>query len=214
MPILLYCISKHDVHTSDSLSGVAGDPVVRVEIGELAAFSSNNADSGIWLKSPLRDSALEFHRVIGEIFKSAAVIPFRFPTIFGGEDELRQHLKERADEYNSALEKFANDVQMEVRIANHRPEVSAQSGTNYLRQKQSALRANEEFAGEIERILFPLAKDWRKRTSKEGIRAFALIARGNVKAFEDAMRQISIPDRLQVRVSGPWPVSEFLGFRL
>src|SRR6202030_3424888 len=112
MAILLYCISKCDVQASNSLTGVAGDPVVRSEIGPLATFTSRNSDSTVWLRSELKASALEFHRVLSEVFKSAAIIPFRFPTIFESEELLAEHLQERSSEYKALLEKFSDMVQM------------------------------------------------------------------------------------------------------
>src|SRR4029077_4561917 len=45
MAILLYCIAKRDVQVRTSLTGIAGDPVVRAETGPLATFTSHNADS-------------------------------------------------------------------------------------------------------------------------------------------------------------------------
>src|ERR1700731_3105783 len=98
MAILLYCIAKCDVQVSNSLTGVAGDPVVRTEIGPLTTFTSHNTDSAVWLRPELKASALEFHRVLSEVFKSAAIIPFRFPTVFENEEQLAEHLRERSSE--------------------------------------------------------------------------------------------------------------------
>src|SRR3954451_348268 len=60
--ILLYCIAKGDAPATDSLTGVAGHPVLRVELGSIAAFTSTNTDNSNCLRPQLQTSALEFYR--------------------------------------------------------------------------------------------------------------------------------------------------------
>ena len=179
MAILLYCIAKRDVQVSNSLTGVAGDPVVRSEIGPLATFTSHNADSAVWLGAELLASAIEFHRVLSEVFKSAAIIPFRFPTIFESVELLAEHLQERASEYNATLEKFSDMVQMEIRLTYPGLGTASGSGTEYLKERQTLMRAIERFESDLYAILSSLVKGWRQRASKNGIRAFALVDRGS-----------------------------------
>jgi hypothetical protein len=210
MAILLYCIAKHDVQVRTSLTGVAGDPVVRVETGPLATFTSRNADSAVWLRSELRASALEFHRVLSEVFKSAAIIPFRFPTIFESEEQLAEHLQERSSEYNGLLEKFTDMVQMEIRLTHPGLGTPSGSGTEYLKERQTLMRAIERFESGVHAVLSSLVKDWRQRASKDGVRAFALVGRDRVLEFRNIMRNAPVPDGFNVRITGPWPVSEFV----
>jgi Gas vesicle synthesis protein GvpL/GvpF len=210
MAILLYCIAKCDVQAGNSLTGVAGDPVVRAEIGPLATFTSQNSDSAVWLRSKLRASALEFHRVLSEVFKSAAIIPFRFPTIFESEELLAEHLQERSNEYKALLEKFRDRVQMEIRLTSPGIGASSGSGTQYLKERQTTVRAIERFESDVHAFLSSLVKDWRQRASKDGIRAFALIDRDRGAEFRKMMLAASVPNGFNVRISGPWPVSEFM----
>jgi len=210
MAILLYCIAKCDVPLSKSLIGVAGGPVVRAEIGPLATFTSRNADSAVWLRAELRTSALEFHRVLSEVFKSAAIIPFRFPTIFNSEELLAEHLRERSSEYNALLEKFSYMVQMEISLTYPGLGIPSGSGTEYLKERQTTAHAIESFESDLRVLLSNLARDWRQRASKNGIRAFALVDRDRVAEFRNIMLNASVPKRLNIRISGPWPVSEFI----
>jgi hypothetical protein len=210
MPILLYCVSRPNPSLKELPTGVAGSPVLRAVMDSLVAIISRNPDSATWLRASLRSSAVEFHRVITEVFRSAAVVPFRFPTIFENEEQLQQHLHERSGEYNVVLAKFADCAQMEIRVnyANHA--TSIESGAEYLRERQKAHRAAEDFGAELQRDLSSLSTDWRQRASKSGIRAFAVVDRGRVLEFEAKMRGTLVPCGLNVRVSGPWPVSEFI----
>jgi hypothetical protein len=68
----------------------------------------------------------------------------------------------------------------------------------------------EESVDELRATVSPVCQDWRERPSKEGIRAFALIDRRRVPDFRSLMLKTSIPHDIVVRVSGPWPVSEFI----
>jgi hypothetical protein len=210
MAILLYCIAKGDAPTTDSLTGVAGDPVVRVELGSLAAFTSSNTDKSNWLRPQLEASALEFHRVLSEIFKSTAIIPFRFPTIFDNEEQFSERLQERASDYNALLDKFRELMQMEIRVTNPNLKGPSESGTQYLKQRQTATAMIDNVMAELRATLSALLRDWRQRPSRDGIRAFALIDRNHVADFRNKMRSTPVPRELSVRVSGPWPVSEFI----
>lgn len=210
MAILLYCIAKGDAPATGPLPGVAGDPIVRVELGSLAAFTSNNDDKSNWLRPPLQTSAVEFHRVLSEVFKSRAIIPFRFPTVFDNEDHLVQRLQERASEYMELLDKFRDLVQMEIRVTNRDLKKPAKSGTQYLKLRQTATAMIDEFAAELRASLSALLQDWRQRPSKDGIRAFALIDRNSVADLRNKLRNTPVPPDLIVRASGPWPVSEFI----
>src|SRR5579872_2481017 len=138
MAILLYCIAQVDAPISSPLTGVAGDPIVRVEMRNLAAFTSSNTDKSNWLRPQLQTSALEFHRVLSEVFKSTAIIPFRFPTIFDNEEQLSERLQERSSEYTALLGKFRDLVQMEIRITSPDLKKPAESGTQYLKLRQTA----------------------------------------------------------------------------
>jgi hypothetical protein len=212
MAILLYCVAKGDVPDVELLTGVAGDPVVRVELAGLAMFTSSNTDKSHWLRPQLQTSALEFHRVLSEVFKSTAIIPFRFPTIFDDEEQLSERMRERASEYAALLDKFRELAQMEIRITNPDLTKPTESGTQYLKLRQTSTSLIDEFTAGLGATLSKLSQDWRQQASREGIRAFVLIRRDQVADFRNVMRDTPVPCELSVRVSGPWPVSEFSEF--
>jgi len=208
MPILLYCLSQPTTLPGDTMTGVGGSPVFRAELTGLSIFTSSAEDSSVWLRRDLRQSAVEFHRVLAAVFKKAAVIPFRFPTIFETQDELTKHVQGRSREYKSLLEKFAGMVQMEIRISRQEPANTRSSGAAYLKGRRNAIASSEQFGDELKSALAPL--DCRQRATRDGVRQFLLVERARVSEFELAARKLAVPDGISVRVSGPWPVSEFL----
>ena len=195
-------------------AGVAGLPVSTLEYSGLGVFYSENVTSDIWLRAPLRTSAEEFHRVQRELFSKVPIIPFRFPTILESEDKLRVHLDQRADEYKNLLLRFATSAQMDVFLT-HTSALSAHpSGASYLRERQERNHAMEQFASELRKHAEPLVKDWRQRTVSNGLRCFALLERKHVQEFNEKMKMLAVPSALGARVSGPWPVAEFLDFEI
>ncbi|HKW18669.1 MAG TPA: GvpL/GvpF family gas vesicle protein [Terriglobales bacterium] len=210
MPILLYCISRWPALVGEAIVGVSGRPVAPRQSGELAAFISRAPEAGAWLQKPLRTAAVEFHRVCNGVFTEMAIIPFRFPTIFETEEDLEQHLNQHADEYHAVLAKFRDAIQMEIHIAATNSDADSKSGTNYLKMRQESTRIVDRFSDEVRETLAPVITGWRQRRARDGIRVFALLERNSRAKFETAMRASSVPGGITVRVTGPWPVSEFL----
>lgn len=210
MAILLYCIAERAASISDSITGVSHSRVFRRGFADVEAFISEDADSGVWLKAELRTAALQFHRVQSEIFRSATILPVRFPTIFQDEEEFLRHLHERSAEYAELLNRFAGMAQMEVRIQIMNSQGSKGSGTEYLLRRQTGMRTAEETRQRLKTLLSSIATDWRDSRFKDGFRAFVLVERVQIENLRNALRNASLPEGIAVRVSGPWPVSEFL----
>jgi Gas vesicle synthesis protein GvpL/GvpF len=209
MPILLYCVSNRTPSAFHSLTGAAGLQVMCVEAHKLTAFISS-ASEPVWLQQPLRIVAVDFHRVCNEIFKSVAIIPFRFPTTFETNEELNKHMERRSDEYSSWLEKFRDAVQMDLQISSTDLGTSAESGKAYLKGRKNLANAAEHVSCELKQKLSSVVTNWRERPFRDGLRTFALVRREVVPKFQEAMRTISLAPGIKVRVSGPWPVSEFI----
>jgi gas vesicle protein GvpL/GvpF len=211
MAVLLYCVANPSA-SLNSQTGVAGSPVSTLEHSGLGIFYSENATADPWLRAPLRTSAEEFHRVQRELFSRGAIVPFRFPTILESENKLREHLGQRADEYKNLLQRFATSVQMDVFLTHATALSTNPSGAAYLRERQERNRALEQFAAKLRTHAEPLAKDWRQRSVSNGLRCFALLERKQVEEFNEKMKTLAVPSALNARISGPWPVAEFLDF--
>lgn len=208
MPLLLYCVAEAGIeHITQT--GVAGLPVERMESCVISAFYSQSSTADAWLKMPIKDAAHEFHAVQQKIFNSSAIVPFRFPTIFENEDSLGQHLNEHAKEYKKLLQRFATCVQIDI-LLSQPAAPAAESGTQFLRDRQSRARLLERAAEHFHAAVLPAIKDWRQRSASNGFRCFALLERKRAEEFNERIKAASLPDGITARVSGPWPVAEFL----
>jgi hypothetical protein len=210
MPILLYCLTKADAAADVASIGVSDLPVFFWTFPQFDLFASRAPDPAIWLKRELRASALEFHHVLRRIFETTAIVPFRFPTIFETEKQVEEHMQQRSSEYVGLLDRFADSVQMEIRISSDAPSRPAQSGTEYLNVRKRSIQEAERLAADMRQKLEPLSNEWRQRVARNELRAFVLIPRNKTERFEKAAGAIAVPQGLQARVSGPWPVGEFI----
>lgn len=212
MSILVYCMAEQSAWHNVG-SGVAGRPVLHCTQGGVDALFSQNTSAESWTGASLKQSAREFHNVLHRAFATHAIVPFRFPTLMQDEDELAAHLRDNAAEYVVQLKKFEHSTQMDVSI--HEPEpVSPHplpaSGADYLRARQRRSDVLEGIAKQIQELAAETATSWRDRPASNALKLFALVHRDSVDAFRERLKRLSVPQRLNVRVSGPWPVTEFL----
>jgi hypothetical protein len=206
--ILAYCIVA-DPQLSLPVTGVSQKPVREIVYQDLRCFFSQ------FERAPERftkENALEFHATVQFVFRRAAVIPFRFPTVIKSEADLHQFLAEKSGTYTTALAKLRNVVQMELRIVSEQSGDSAKkpSGKQYMAERLKKKQALEQAAKAARSAAGGLAREWRQRETQEGLRCYALVARDDITPFQDAMKSLSAGAELQVMISGPWPATEFI----
>jgi gas vesicle protein GvpL/GvpF len=211
MPLLAYCITEARSELAIPAAGVGSMPVKAVIAGPLQCFVSHFESGSIEGKTTIRESALEFHRTVQELFRQVAVVPFRFPTILGDENEISAFLAEHSSEYENALLRLRDAVQMEIRIEER--EVAsppAASGTEYLRQRLSSHKNIAETALRFQHASEEWVREWRQRETPSGLRCYALLTREHLESFLTSMKEIPVAPGQTARVTGPWPATEFL----
>jgi hypothetical protein len=219
MAMLAYCVTEAAGRLNVPGSCFASRQVSVIEHCGLqclvAALAS--ADTGAGLAA--REEALAFHAVLQDVLRQRALIPFRFPTVFGDEDEVRDHLKKNGKKYRDGLMVVSNAVQMEVQISFLNSAADSKvphdrdekpSGTAYLQSRLVAQKRLEEQAIAIHEAVAPLIRDWRQRNSAQSVRTFALVDRDILSEFEQAITALKVPEKFKMRASGPWPATEFL----
>jgi hypothetical protein len=150
--------------------------------------------------------------VLQALLEQAAIIPFRFPTIVADDQEISAYLREHGGTLLSDLARFRTMVQMEILIQME-PGADArqlQSGKNYLRAKQEQFERIEKVLTDLRHTLAPYTGEWRVRESVDRARGYVLVNRNTINNFREAAKAIVLPQQVGVRITGPWPVSEFL----
>jgi hypothetical protein len=222
MPLLAYCIVETAAVIEVLRTGVNSIPIESVEHGDLRCFVSQTPDTAVVPGGQIREAALTFHQVLDEVFRQAAIIPFRFPTILSGEAGVTAHLAKHSLEYRTALSRLRHMVQMEIRLqfktSPPTPELAGTggetpaklSGIEYL-QKIQARHAKLEIAAKgFRQVCGRLTLAWKQRDSVEGVRCFALIERTAIEEFQKTLTGANIESELVARLSGPWPATQFL----
>jgi hypothetical protein len=211
-------------------SGVVDAPVDTVEHGSLAAIVS--PVPSLHLRAKRRD-ILAHQDVLQRAFTKGAVIPFRFGTVFAGEDAVVSELLEpRHDDLARLLERLDGLVELSVRAyyvedAVLREIIQADQRVARLRGQGNDVALGEAVAnalaarraGEaatIERTLRPLADDAvieAPRTEYELFRGAFLVPRADVDTF-DAEMNVLAGERdgtVVFKYVGPLPPHSFVG---
>jgi hypothetical protein len=207
MPLLAYCITDTEFDPGSTLT--VGTEVQNFTEGALRCYTSqfqpksdNNAAA----------IATRFHHALQDVLAGVAIVPFRFPTL-ADETELRSYLREHQDEYLELLRHFQDFVQMEVRIISasftaHADEQA--SGLEYLKNRQARAQGLEQAAASMRLFAGNTVEDWHDQPVPQGLRCYALVKRSSILRFRDIWSIFVVPQGFNVRVSGPWPTTEFM----
>lgn len=208
--ILAYCAFRHAPELTVPLHGVNAAAVQTASSGQLGLLWSEVE----WPFDPerMQKSAVEFHEVVHQVFRQAAVVPFRLLSVFDDLPALTAFIEENQARFLEDLERLNAVVQMECVVypLPTRVQSARSSGREYLEQKAVGLRSVEGFAREMRAALTHLSREVRVREAKNGTRIFVLVDRGRESDFRQAVSAVAIPEHLSRRVSGPWPATEFL----
>jgi Gas vesicle synthesis protein GvpL/GvpF len=211
MPLLAYCLAEAREEISIPPAGVQGLTIQALPSGKLCCFFSQFRADSLAGTTPLREAAIEFSRTLQEFLKQATVIPFRFPTLLGDENELLKHLIQNAVHYEKALARVRGMVQMDIRVV-PREAASAKvtSGTEYLRARAQRDKALHAVAAQFRCAGAQYIREWRERETSHALHCYALLARQHMDAYLSKTQNLSIASEFTARVSGPWPPAEFL----
>jgi hypothetical protein len=204
--ILLYCMSDTADETSIPPKGVRNALIESYQGSGMHCFYSLY-DSFEAQADTARQDALDFHWTVNHVFQQGAVIPFRFPTLIPELSTLEAFIEKNGNAYAADLKRLKAFVQMEVRI-----QVSSSkdlsSGTGYLKAKQKSARAIEGSVTSIQGV-YPEV-EWKRRAAADQVRLFALVPRTQIDDFRNRVAEVSLDEMMTMRVSGPWPATEFI----
>ncbi len=208
--ILAYCGFLHDEKITTPATGVSGSQVNVLPAGRLRI---------LWSEVPwpfdqtgLQQNALEFHGVVQHVFGQAAVVPFRLLSVFDDLAGFEDFAAANAAGFIADLERLQDCVQMEavVYVIAPRAEPGSVSGKEYLQKRAGVMRLRSEHAAQVKDVVAAVSRDVKLRETKNGIRIFALVQRGEEARFRELVQNVPVPEPVSRRVSGPWPAAEFL----
>ena len=218
MPCLLYCVTQQNQVVTVA-AGVGETAVQSREMLGVRVYWSNIDSPEAVMGDPesVKKAALQFHQVLREILAVTTPIPFRFPTLLESEDVLEQHLAPEQELYRAALERTADAVQYEV-VGTWAAEEQADlatpvSGREYLKRRQAAGGRIAAVENKLKSVTAGSVREWRGRQERKTHRWFALVPRASRERFIASLRSAGGSEGIKLRLSGPWPPSEFVAQR-
>ena len=214
MAVLLYCVSQPSPEVKVG-TGVADSAVYSREmLGVRVYWSEVDNPQALADAESLKKAALEFHRVLREILAATTPIPFRFPTLLEDADALERHLAPEQELYRDALARVDGAVQYEI-VGTWSDEQTTDlatpvSGREYLKRRQEALGRVAAVEGKLKTVTADSVREWRGREQNKKHRWFALVARADRERFITSLRSAGASEGIRLRLSGPWPPSEFV----
>ena len=215
MACLLYCVTQPNPEVKVG-AGVCEAAVQSREMLGVRLYWSQLADpqACVGEAEALKKSAVQFHQVLREVLAAATPIPFRFPTLLENEEVFEEHLAPEQEMYREALERVRDSLQYEV-VGTWADEQQADrsqpvSGREYLeRRKQTADRV-AAVETKLKTVTGDAVREWRGRQDRKMHRWFALVPRENRERFLASLRTAGGSEGIRLRLSGPWPPSEFV----
>jgi Gas vesicle synthesis protein GvpL/GvpF len=218
MPCLLYCVTQ-PLPKAEVASGVCDATVDSREMLGARIYWSDIADPPSCLGAPetMKQSALQFHDVLREILAVTTPIPFRFPTLLDSSENLEQHLVSEQQLYRDALARVDGAVQYEITgiwpDQQQSDSATPVSGREYLKRRQQEAERIAAVESKLKSVTTDAVREWRGRPERKNYRWFALVPRDAREQFLSALRTAGGSQGVRLRLSGPWPPSEFVAPR-
>jgi gas vesicle protein GvpL/GvpF len=198
---LAYCAFQHCQGIVPPRTGVNGALIQEMANDRLRVLWSDVE----WPFAPdeMQKHAVDFHRVVTQVFAATAVAPFPLLTIFPDLLSLQAFIAARAATVLADLDRLRDLVQMEC--------------VHYVIGERSRSGLSDEIrealahsARQVQEALQAIGAETRIREVKSGLRIFTLVQRGAEKQFQSVVEDVALPDGISRRTSGPRPAAEFL----
>ena len=215
MACLLYCVTQPGAAVPIA-NGVCSANVDSREMLGVRVYWSEVADVQTCLGTPeaAKQAALQFHQVLREILNITTPVPVRFPTLLDTSENLEQHLAGEQELYRDALARVDGAVQYEIVATwpEAQPTDSAApvSGREYLKRRQQETERISAIESKLKSVTTDAVRDWRGRQERRNYRWFALVPRDARERFLASLRSAGGSEGVRLRLSGPWPPSEFV----
>lgn len=235
-----YCITEQKAFQSEGrarrpfaipeIKGVNGTAVLGYPSGELAVVVSEYDR-----KKPLDQKAiLEHAKVVAECFRNTTVLPFKFGTIFDGDDALRQAVRANRKAFLSSVNRLRGKAEMHVKLVvkdGSLREAVADGplpltvGGDYLtklrekaarhRERQTKARA---ISVQVHKLFSPLEEEIScKRVNSGGmlIDIAHLVEHKQIEKYQARYNSAARHFKdCELVISGPWPPYHFLPAKL
>jgi hypothetical protein len=216
MPCLLYCVTRADSEVIATPVGVCDQTIQSHGSSGLRVYWSEIADPETALADgPARKNAeLKFRRVLREVVTHFTPIAFPFPVVLTDLEAVEKYVVDEREHFEEALDRLGETVQYEM-IASWTADDQADlatpvSGREYLKRRQEAEERIAAIDNKLKSVTAGIVREWRARQDRRKHHWFALVPRLDRERFITALRSAGSSEGVRLRLSGPWPPSEFV----
>ena len=122
-------------------------------------------------------------------------------------------MSDEREHFEEALNRLGDTVQYEM-IASWTADEQADlatpvSGREYLKRRQEAEERIAAIDNKLKSVTAGIVREWRARQDRRKHHWFALVLRQDRERFIAALRSAGPSEGVRLRLSGPWPPSEF-----
>ena len=215
MACLLYCVTLANSDPISNLIGVAEQPMVARDCGELRVYWSEVANPEPLVEGAGRKPAeLRYQQVLHEIVIRTTAIAFPFPAVVSDFEDVDALVTVQHEHYVEALGRLANTVQYELTATwaeNERADLATPvKGHEYLKRRQETEARVAAIDAKLRTVAVGIVREWRSRQERRKHLWFALLARDDREQFIAALRSAGPSEGVRLRLSGPWPPGEFV----
>ncbi len=215
MGCLLYCVSQPSPILNPA-AGVCESAIQTRQMSGLQVYWSEiaNPEGCLGTAELLRKAALQFHQVLREILAVVTPIPFRFPTLLENEEAMERQLAADKSIYAATLDRIGDAVQYEVvgswAVDEQVDLATPVSGREYLKRRSQATGRIAAIDSKLKSVTADSVREWRARQERKSHRWFALVPRESRDRFIASLRSAGPSEGVRLRLSGPWPPTEFV----
>ncbi|HZM11716.1 MAG TPA: GvpL/GvpF family gas vesicle protein [Candidatus Limnocylindrales bacterium] len=216
MPCLLYCVSHLESEAVRDVVGVCDEPLRGLESLGLRVYWSEIADPEAALAegAARKGAELKYQQVLRQIVAQTTPIPLPFPVVLADVEAVEKHIGEEREFFGEALNRLGDTVQYEM-IASWTADEQADlatpvSGREYLKRRQESEERIAAIDAKLKKVGAGCVRGWRARQDRRKHHWFALVERQDRERFVGALRSAGPSEGVRLRLSGPWPPSEFV----
>lgn len=215
LPCLLYCVAPTSTDPVPNTAGVLDHPVVVHDSEQLRIYWSEVANSQTLAESLADKSArLRYKQVLRKIVAQATPIAFPFPTVVSDLESLDKLIAGERTNYEAALTRLAGMMEYQVTAtwtADAETDLATPvSGREYVKRRQRTEARIAALDSKLKGVTDGIVSEWRSRQDRRNHLWFALVPRTEGDRFLSALRNAGSSEGVRLRLSGPWPPSEFV----
>jgi len=212
---LLYCVTLVTPDPEPPLTGVAEQPIAHHESHGLRVYWSEVSNPETLAEGPTRKAAEgKYRHLLREALAWTTPIAFPFPALVAEPEEIDALLAEKGGEYTEALQRLAGTVQYELTATwedDERADLATPvSGRAYLKRREEAEVRIAAIDTKLKTVAAGIVLDWRMRQDRRNRLWYALLPRSDSERFIAALRSAGPSEGVRLRLSGPWPPTEFV----